>query len=56
MKEGNIIWSMSPADDAAIEAARAWIQNIKFSSDDVKIVKRENSVNVILKRDWHGES
>lgn len=56
MKEGNIIWSMSPADEIAIEAARAWIEQINFTSDDVKIVKRENSVNVILKRDWNGKS
>lgn len=56
MKEGNIIWSMSPADDLAIEAARAFIKEMNLTGDDVKIAKRENAVNIILKRDFNGES
>jgi len=43
---GTYILSISPADDAAIEFARGFVKDQGYTSDQVNIVKSDNTISV----------
>lgn len=44
-----IIWSMSPGDDIAIQAAKDWVRDNNYTRDDVDIKRDSKSVWVQFK-------
>ena len=46
---GQVVWAMSPADDAAIAAAKEWIREQGLSADAVSLRKSENCVYVLTR-------
>lgn len=45
------ILSASPDDERSIEIAKEHVREMRLTSDDVKIVKRDGVVHVITKRE-----
>lgn len=51
VKEGYQIFAASPADDAAIAAAKKYITDNSLTGEDVKLGRIDNSIVVQTKRE-----
>lgn len=52
IKKGQILWSCSGDDPNALIYAKDYIQVFGLSNEDVKIIKSEDQMNVIAKKDF----
>jgi hypothetical protein len=51
LKKDYVMWAGSPADDAMVAEARRVIKEKGWTQDDVKLLRGDQSVTIVAKKD-----